>query len=179
MLPLPTCMQPACPCSMLKSGRIGSNVSHVPLKCMQFTQACRSCCCFSNSAQTQAGDVTELTFAMKPRLSMSLLASSTLRLVRSPCKMFMLCRWAMPLATSLTVAKIGVRSGRPCRADLLVRNQPLSMPSYASNQPLPALESCHALFDITKCHHCMLTHLWGSCLGRMTDKCTMPRMQAS
>jgi hypothetical protein len=142
--------QPTCSCSMLKSGHVGSNVSRVSLKCMQFTQACRRSCCFPHSAQTHAGDVTEPTFAMKPRVSMSLLASSTLRLVRSPCRIFMLCRWAMPLATSLTVAKIGVRSGRPCRADLLVRNQPLSMPSCQSNKPLPALVSCHALFDTTK-----------------------------
>ncbi len=129
--------------------------------CTQFTQAYRSSCCFPHSAQTQAGDVTKLTFAMKPRLSMSLLASSTFKLVRSPCRMFMLCRWAMPLATSLTVAKIGVRSGRPCRADLLVRNQPLSMPSCQNNKPLQALVACRALFDITKCHDCMLTHLSG------------------
>ena len=54
-----------------------------------------------------------VTFAMKPRLSMSLLASRTLRLVRSPCRMFMLCKWAMPLAISLAVANTGVRSGRP------------------------------------------------------------------
>ena len=123
------------------------------------TQACRSSCCFSHAAQTQAGDLTELTFAMKPRLSMSLLASSTFKLVRSPCRMFMLCRWAMPLATSLTVAKIGVRSGRPCRADLLVRNQPLSMPSCQNKKPLSALASCRALFDVTQCHYCMPTHL--------------------
>ena len=69
------------------------------------------------------------TLAMKPRLSMSLLASSTLRLVRSPWRMFMLCKWAIPLATSRAVAKMGVRSGKPWMAERFVRNQPMSIPS--------------------------------------------------
>ncbi len=128
-------------------------------KQLLFPSFCTDLVVQNGGRQMQAGDVTELTFAMKPRLSMSLLASSTFKLVRSPCRMFMLCRWAMPLATSLTVAKIGVRSGRPCRADLLVRNQPLSMPSCQNKKPLSALASCRALFDVTKCHYCMLTHL--------------------
>ena len=70
-----------------------------------------------------------LTLAMKPRLSRSLLVSRTFKLVRSPCRMFMLCRCAMPLATSRAVAKIGIRSGSPWIADRFVRNQPLSTPS--------------------------------------------------
>ena len=73
-------------------------------KQLLFPSFCTDLVVQNGGRQMQAGDVTELTFAMKPRLSMSLLASSTFKLVRSPCRMFMLCRWAMPLATSLTVA---------------------------------------------------------------------------
>lgn len=74
------------------------------------------------------------TLATKLRLSRSLLANRTLRLVRSPCRMSRLCRWAMPEATSRAVARMQTKSGKPYTADLLVLNQPLSMPSCTQPQ---------------------------------------------